>query len=365
MARTVKEKTPKKINPWMHFTLKEYEEVLQELVHFSAKTINSNTTACGIRIDLSQKSNFPYLSIRSLKSVPVDYTKNTGNKVTTQTFVALEDNVRETYCDIPTGELEKIRLLAQDILAKPYEIGTHQVEERLRQIIVQDAKGNNLALTPLQSAGFNKILNQRIEVIEKANKEKQNKKINWKRGQLNIGGSNTQNVGYYVFNMNRPLFFSAPHEDVSSRIAFALHFRGISLKLPYQLVVDHMNWRQKMMSMTGGEMPSDAKSRNKEIQFITEVVRVLLNRADNARQQLEEQKEKLLGNNLLSNQVDEVIRGLIIPSERTIKWIQDFAERLHREIIDTKVYIHGEYQTLGVGEYESVRWIKIIEDALL
>jgi hypothetical protein len=164
--------------------------------------------------------------------------------------------------------------------------------------------------------------------------------------------------------MNRPLFFVAPVENRDTRAAYALHHRGISLKPPHELLVDYIRWRKQQLSTGGGVIPADAASREKEADFLRAIVKAISGRAEAARRQLESAADRLPGENLLADDIDALMRGLLIPSERTTVWLHEFAQRLHREIIDAKVHIHGEWQTLGVGEYESVRWVAIIEEAL-
>lgn len=365
----VKEPKGKKLperKAWKTFGNEVYQEVTGGLVHFSAKTTNSNTPPCGIRLGADKKTTLRYLSVSALDPIPADYT-NTGTNginatVLAQISAAIEGNAHELFDGIPPGEVETIRSLAEDILTTPFEMGTGTVGMRLRQVIVQDALGNDLAITPLQSAGFSSALDDRLRLRQDANKD--NRKRYWSRGFLGIGGSNPQNVGRYVRAMNRPLFFTAPGENKDTRAAYAIHHRGVSLKPPHELLVGYARWRKQMLAVTGGVMPSNVASREKEADFVREIVRAIAARALEARQQLEDSEEQLPGENLLADDMNDLMRGLLISTERTTEWLREFAQRLHREIIDTKVYVNGEWQTMGIGEYESERWVSIIEEAL-
>lgn len=352
--------------PWKTIELEMYEEVMHGLVHFSAKTTNSNTPACGIRLGANNKNSLPYLSVSTLGSVPVDYTSTGTNginaTVLAQIAAAIEGNSHDIFDGVPSSEIDEIRTIADEILATPFESGIGVIGMRLRQVIVQDAQGNDLAITPLQSAGFSDVLDERIRQRQDANSD--DRKRYWKRGFLGVGGSNPQNVGRYVRAMNRPLFFSAPHDVTRTRAAHAIHHRGISLKPPHQLLENYIRWRRKVMSGAGGVMPSDVVSRDKEADFIYEIVKVISARAQVARQQLEDAVELLPGANLLADDMEYLMRGLLVPTERSMEWLREFSQRLHREILDAKVNINGEWQNLGIGEYESVRWISIIEEAL-
>lgn len=351
---------------WKSFGHEVYQEAMHGLVHFSAKTTNSNTPACGIRLGADKKVLLPYLAVSTLGSVPVDYTSTGTNCINTtvvaQIAAAIEGNAYDLFDGIPPGESDEIRILAGEILTTPFESGTGTLGMRLRQVIVQDALGNDLAITPLQSAGFSSVLDGRIRFKQDTNPDE--RKRYWQRGFLEVGGSNPQNVGRYVRAMNRPLFFAAPAESRDTRAAYAIHYRGISLRPPHELLVDYIRWRKNRLSAAGGVIPSDAASREKEADFIREIVKVIIARAESARQQLETAGDQLPGGNLLADDMDGIMRRLLIPTERTTEWLHEFAQRLHREIIDAKVQVNGEWQAMGVGEYETARWVSIIEEAL-
>lgn len=354
---------------WKPFGEAVYAEVMHGLVHFSAKTVNSNTPACGIRLGAEALAELPYVAVASTYSVPLDYTSsgtNGGNAtVLAQISAALADNIDELFEGAIPGEIETIKILSQEILSTSFETGTAGVGMRLRQIIVQDAEGNDVALTPLQSAGFSATLAERIELL--IEKQEGEHKYYWPRGFLGIGGSNPQNVGRHVRAMNRPLFFTAPTDKYSMRTAYALHHRGISLAPPKALLKDYIRWRKRLLSVGGGGLPSDAATRKKEVDFIRAVVAAIDERAATARRLLEDAMDDLPGQKLLADDVDDadgLMHGLIFPAARTTAWKHDFAQKLHRRILDTAVKINGDEQTIGVGEFETARWVAIIEEAL-
>ncbi len=365
-ANVPKEKKSPERKPWKTFGHEVYQEVMSGLVHFSAKTTNSNTPPCGIRLGENKKTTLRYLAVSALESIPADYTSTGSNginaTVVAQISAAIEGNAHDLFDGILPGEVEHIRSLSEKILTTPFELGTGTVGMRLRQIIVQDGHGNDLAITPLQSAGFSSVLDARLRLKQEANGEEH--KRYWRRGFIGIGGSNPQNVGRYVRAMHRPLFFAAPGENQDTRAAYAIHHRGISLKPPHELLVAYVRWRQQMLASAGGVMPSDAASRQKEADFVREIVRVIAARAQAAYQQLKDSVEQLPGENLLADDINGLMRGLLVSTERTTDWRREFAQRLHREIIDAKVYLNGEWQTMGVGQYESERWVRLIEEAL-
>ena len=352
--------------PWKFFGEAVYTDVMHGLVHFSAKTVNSNTPACGIRLGAEGSGELPYVSVGTTDSVPADYTSsgtNGGNAtVLAQISAVLAGNIDEQFEGATVGEIEIIKTLSQEILSTSFETGTASVGMRLRQIIVQNDQGDDRVLTPLQSAGFSSLLSERLEA--KRQTEGKEHPLYHRRGFLGIGGSNPQNVGRHVRAMSRPLFFAAPTEKHDLRAAYALHHRGIDLAPPAALLKDYIRWRNQLLAVGGGDLPSDAATRKKEADFIRAVVAAIDERAAAARRQLENAVDDLPGQTLLAEDVDGLMHGLLAPSERTTAWKHDFAQKLHRRILDTAVKINGDEQTIAVGEYESARWVRIIEEAL-
>ena len=352
--------------PWKSFGEVIYAEVMHGLVHFSAKTVNSNTPACGIRLGAEGWGELPYVAVGTTDNVPADYTSsgtNGGNAtVLAQISAALAGNIDELFEGATSGEIETIKTLSQEILSTSFEIGTASVGMRLRQIIVQDAEGNDVALTPLQSAGFSSLLSERLEA--KRQTEGKEPPRYHRRAFLGIGGSNPQNVGRHVRAMSRPLFLAAPTEKQDVRAAYALHYRGIDLTPPAALLKDYIRWRKRLLVTGGGDLPSDAATRKKEADFVRAVVAAIDERAAAARRQLENAVDDLPGQKLLAEEVDGLMPGLLVPSERNTAWKHDFAQTLHRRILDTAVKINGDKQTIAVGEYESARWVAIIEETI-
>jgi len=346
---------------WQPFPREAYETLMHGLVHFSAKTSNSNTPAFGIRLSTAGRSELPYVAVSTMADIPADYT-STGNnganaKMLAQVEAAIEGTTEQTFSGAPADEITDIRNLAASILPGAFEHSASAVSMRLRQIIVQDAAGNDLALTPLQSAGFSKVLVERVFVVDTA----EGKHPRRHRGLLGVGGANPQNVGRYVRAMHRPLYFNAPTENRELRVAFALHFKGISLTPPRPLLQKYHLWRQKRLLQGGGSLLSNAASRDEENEFIRQVTMVILKRASDARAILLAHQEDLPDRELLASRVDPIVRHLFIPSERGFTWAGEFAETLQRQIINSSFFLDGEKVTIGVGEYESATWIDVIK----
>ena len=82
-----------------------YAASIREAVHYSAKTVNSNAFAAGIRLASDDKFDAPYLSVSSIgpQQVPVDYLQNAGRIATHhKKFGALRDPAQRAR-DSPGG----------------------------------------------------------------------------------------------------------------------------------------------------------------------------------------------------------------------------------------------------------------------
>ncbi|CAK0769869.1 hypothetical protein CCP3SC1_590001 [Gammaproteobacteria bacterium] len=159
-------KKPKTSN-WKNTNAARYNAVVSELVHFSSKTVNSNAAPCGVRLTADQLVDLPYVAVSTMPPGIIPYDYYTGADVAGVVKQVIDGLSNESLADKYTNppnedELHTIRQASRQ-LDKSYVGGTDQVSVRLRQIIVQDRDGNDIALTPLQSAGFSHVLKNRLE----------------------------------------------------------------------------------------------------------------------------------------------------------------------------------------------------------
>ncbi len=355
---------PEKKKSWKPFSPEIYSKTIAGLIHFSAKTVNSNTPAYGVRLGAEDYLDLPYVAVSTMNagSVPADYDKNAGPIATivAQVSAVIEDRL-DDFESVPQADVDAIRA-AQPVLQTRFELPSSRVGMRLRQVIVQDETGADVALTPLQCAGFSVVLESRIE--EELNSQTGGQHLRRSRGYLGTGGANPQNVGRHVRSMMSPLWFDAPAENMEIRKAFATHFRGISLRAPAPIVSEYYEWRQALLRAHHGIMPSDMDLRGRETEFLRRIVDSILKRGAEASALLDRHVDHMPGAVKTSKTMDSAMRGLLEPSFRNIQWARDFANKMVLEIIDSKVYINGTLHPLGIGQIESVGWVRIIEDLL-
>lgn len=358
--------TPKNLSKWVAYSPAKYRDTLQELVHFSTKTVNSNALPCGIRLGEADYVDWPYVAVSCLGpgEVPCDYFRGANDAgVVKQALDALSgEPLAEKYANLPDVEELAAIQRASVQLGQAYAAGTGQVGIRLRQIIVQDGDGQDVALTPLQSAGFSHVLVNRLE--RELAEQPEGAKRYRARGYLGIGGANPQNVGRYVRDMWRPLWFQPPQEDGEIRQALAIHYRGIPLTPPPRLVQGYQDWRQALMALHGGRMPSDRDTRAQEAEFLRSVTAAIQGRAERARDLLNRYRDALPGQNLTDPDLPPHLRALLDSESRYRGWKRDLALALRREILDFRRYRHGETERLGIGDQDAAPWIGLIEEAL-
>lgn len=355
---------PEKKKSWKPFSPEIYRKTIAGLIHFSAKTVNSNTPAYGVRLGAEDRLDLPYVAVSTMNaaSVPADYDKNAGPiaTVVAQVSAVIEGRL-DDFESVPQADVDAIRA-AQHVLQTRFELPSSRVGMRLRQVIVQDEPEADVALTPLQCAGFSTVLESRIE--EERNAQPKDHYSPRSRGYLGTGGANPQNVGRYVRSMTRPLWFDAPKEDREIRRALATHFRGISLRVPATIISEYNDWRQALLRVHRGIMPSDRDARVKETEFLRRMVGAVLKRGTTASALLDRHLDRLPGAVKTPETMDSVMRGLLEPSLRNSEWVRDFAKKMVLEIIDSKVRIKGVPHGLGIGQIESVGWVRIIGDML-
>lgn len=358
--------TPKNLTKWVAHSPAKYRDTLQELVHFSAKTTNSNALPCGIRLGNADYVDLPYVAVSCLEpgDVPCDYFKGANDAgVVKQALDVLSDGpLADKYANLPNEEEVAAIQQASTQLGQAYAAGTGQVGIRLRQIIVQDGHGQDVALTPLQSAGFSHVLVNRLE--RELAEQPEGAKRYRARGYLGIGGANPQNVGRYVRDMWRPLWFQPPQEDGEIRQALSIHYRGIPLTPPPKLVQGYQDWRQARMAQHEGRMPSDRDTRAQEAEFLRAVTAAIRTRAERARDLLGKHRDALPGQSLTDPELAPMLRALLDPESRYRGWKRDLALALRREILDFKLNSDGREVSLGIGDPDAAPWLSLIEEAL-
>ena len=336
MAPAKKSKAPEP-PAWVSLPHELYAATCAELVTFSHKTVNSNAPAGGIRLAPEQGLKLPYVSARTLlgagEALALDYPANAGK---TATAVKQLNQAQEGSATAPADEAERILATLTEATARGTQIGTDKVSLRARQLLLPK-EGGYVAVTPLTAGGLNRKLRARVRQHNdhlKETPDDSRRRIPF--AVFGLGGSNPQNVGSLVRDMQRPLVFFAPPENRQVKAILALHFQGVRIRLPRPLLRAFRDWCVDCRRRHGGLIPTNMATRDEEIVHIRRIARVVLAQGDAARQRLLAHLDVLPagGSPLVAAEATPLNRGLVDPELRDKDWPRTFALHLAGLIAD-------------------------------
>ena len=346
---------------WKPFASDIYRALSASMVHFSAKTANSNAAPAGVRLTADNALTLPYLSVRTLfgagRSVPTDYVKNVGNVAT------VTKQLRFALAAAPLVPAEEGRAVAathHEVSATRIEIGTEAVSPRLRQVLIPkpDAEGGYVALSPLSAAGTATLINAYVKAHNEKYRDKTEKAFALAHRRiptatLGIGGSNPQNVGSLVRDLQTLVVATAPREQPGLRAAFALFHRGPELRLHAGLMKQFAGWRHARRDQG---TRSNASDRDAEAEQLKTLARMAL---DAARKQygllrtwqksLPIQKNDGDELSLFAADVKPLMKGIAEPQWRGADWPREMARHVV-ELIATYRFLDGTAARGAGGE---------------
>ena len=331
-------------------TLEEatYQESFSQLLHFSFKSVNSNTGSGGIRLSaVKARDTAPYISTEGALaqgfSVAVDYASMSPQAIATHLKHARIAQGRDEKQVMSSPE--RILRTLENETRTPLELNTGGVEPRLRQILLPlDAEFRGyLTLTPLVSAGLARLLRETESSMRLDTDSKAQRRL--RRASLKVGGDNPQNVGALITEFQRPLMFSAPQEDSDLKRALSLHYRGMTIKLSEEAVTGYIEWRGKQLQRGGGRMSGKSRVRHSETAIVGEIARYVLEQAHRCTRLLERHRQALPGESLTDPGLPLFQQGLLDPGRRNSLWRAEFAQALAQRIADYRLQ---DETTLGL-----------------
>lgn len=359
--KTGEKKKAVKEAAWNHYEIEQYRELAEKMVHFSFKSVNSNISGGGVRLSEEDALYLPYVSVRTLMAhgiqVSPDYTKNVDKTANIakqiRAVLAGEQPASESNGDL-------IRKACLTAFSFRIECNCGHVSPRIRQLLIP--KGESyVALTPVGSGGLSAEINARVkahnDITEKGF-------VRLRQAQYGIGGANPQNVGGLVREMQRPLFFESPSESRSIKAVLSIHYKGIPLTIPREIALEYRAWREAAKARNAGRIPTDMKTREQEKAFAKKILSAVLGRGERALCVLKGHREYLSesGYPMVSASVDEVVRGVIDPSERSGDWEYRFAWRMANQIAAFK--FGDEKGGLGLSDSAIAQFAKWIEEEI-
>ncbi len=361
VKKTEEEKRAEQEAAWNNYDIDQYRNLAEGMVHFSFKSVNSNAAGGGVRLSGEDALLLPYVSVRTLMAHGVqidrDYTKNVDKTAN------IAKQIRAVFAgEQPKSEAkaEQIRDACISAFSSRLESNCEFISPRMRQLLIPIDE-SYVALTPIGAGGLNAIINTRVKAH---NQLSEDKGVRLRQAQFGIGGANPQNVGGLVREMQRPLFFESPTESKDIKTALSIHYKGISLAVPRELVFEYRAWREAEKAKNEGRIPTDMKTREKEETFSKRFSSAILSRGAKALKVLDGHREYLPENGepLVSGKVDEIIRGVIDLAERTKDWERGFSWRLANQIAAYE--FKDEQGGLGLDDGAIARIAKWIEEGL-
>lgn len=276
---------------WKAFSPEQYRKEVESLVHFNAKTVNSNANLVGIRLDSGAALDLPYISLRTLldsgQAFPLDYAEGGAakGKIVKQVNMILA-NAPEAQ---QAGAEEKKAVMEGMAAARAsaYSIGTEYVDHRLRQVLVPkgDAPGGYVSMTPITAGSLCPLffdpdtgLARKHNEAVKADPQGTGRRL--RQAQFGIGGANPQNIGCLVRSMQRPLMVGAPGASGSVKQAFALYHKGISLDVHApggfrQAVMAYVAFRENILLSPQTDAAITLRERQQEEKLVARIAAVV------------------------------------------------------------------------------------------
>lgn len=360
--------------------LNEHQRTFARAVHFSFKTTNSNASSGGVRVDVEDALNLPYLSARTLlaegQRLELDYTGNAAVearhfKHARQALEPLQDaetlaaqqhkaekqaqKAAKTGKTLPekktagptlsAEELAAVAQLFQEQTAGHFELHCNAfIDPRMRQLLLprksKEGHTEYLSISPLTAAGLCKQTTEQVEhTNERTQQAKEKAKSEHKPAQKPstrrimqarnaLVGSNPQNVGGLVRDMQSPIYCQAPVTALDTRMALAIHHRGPRLAIPQHRLQNYADFLRRINDE--GVRITNADIRAKEIDLLTAMVDEVQAQARQARYLLEEHQHLFPVDTtgtrpLFAPQVAAVLVGWVLPEWRDASWKQQAA----------------------------------------
>ena len=342
-----------------------YRQALADSVHFSVKTTNSNIDRAGVRLNVDQLLDLPYVSARTLLAddiyIPVDYQANAGKTATLfKTIKAAALNEPPEEADEQTlAELGFVTSLLPDLKKQALVAGDKHIDVRMRQLLIPKADAY-ISLSPLTAAGLCHVVNTEVDAVkqqvESLGKDAQLNKL--KTALMGIGGSNAQNVGSLVRAMQRPVLVSAPQSEKSRQHALSVFYKGFRYSLHtsyftlslYKSLLDVNLWITKQ-EVTAGKFAggmkapkTNLKARSEESIHLLQVINYVLQQGAERFELLKLHQEAIPTIEAVPRstfwshpRVNPVVKGLIdVSLQSTDDWKRAFAEDLAKQLINYK-----------------------------
>jgi hypothetical protein len=339
-------KVSKKV--WNTTDLSEYRGLCNRLVTHTTKSVNSNVDPGGVRVIPEAYADMPYACVRFARvPVDLDYLSTQDSRLTEQLMAARSGSL-DGYTEVDPAEVERIRSETDPLLSKLQIAVGDFVNPRLRQILVEGAPGENIALTPIHSAGFGRRMKQllRDACVQMVSDSEPGKTFPafFDEAYIKVGGDKAQNVGrarLVTEGLQTAYRFSIPGQiRPGLRRAFSLYHRGISILPPRALLENYAHFLERLLRQDRGRSLESLRRNVDRLQgereHVHAMVHVILQRAERAIGVI----RPFVGDDLdgfVSPDLPLLQRGLLDISQRGEEWKEYFARDFVQIIAHTQL----------------------------
>lgn len=250
---------------WDALNLTDLGKYAATRVHYSFRYANSNVSG-GIRLPADHECKLPYVSGVTYHSkdtqMPCDYV----------TFLTISTFNKFIEYSIANGENQQL-VEEFDNVSVTSQSAEHNCDDlmgiatRLAQILLPTNEGY-VSVTPTTPAAFPLLIDQELKIQD----------CRLSRMDMNHGGKNAINVGMFAMNrQTTAVILGAPTESPTIRAALSLYYKGIDLSIPSKLIVEYLEWLEKIKHHN----MSSAKNRDKEKTFISKMVEHIKTKVSN------------------------------------------------------------------------------------
>lgn len=331
------------------FAEEEYRSVFASAIHFSFKAVNTNAMDGGVRLSKEQSFDAPYICAQTLQyqgyKIECDYPKQEKSPPSATIFKHYRIS-RDGHEKEAVNSPESILAAYEESTRGHLEINTDKISPRMRQLVLPVGADleEYVVTTPLPAAGLHKLVNEKVNEVNRAAKETPARYIS--RGTMGFGGSNPQNAGSLIRYMQSVLIFEAPVESTNARRALSIFYKGMDIRPKKEVMIEYRRWRSGVIERHD-HATGDRKSKDIETGYIEQLCNHLLSAA-NQRSKCLKVSEELLppSESLVSDDLDHVQRGLLDAKHRNHAWARATAHRFAWAIAQ---YPFSDGTTLGLG----------------
>lgn len=335
MSKPEKVEKPEK-SPWKSFTQVQYEEAIERMVHQTFKTTNTNIESGGVRVGQEQAASMPYVGIRSLlcagSTLRMDRTSGANEAGIYGQIQRIDQGQTE---EIPEDDIQVVKAALEKARASS-KASYASLSPRIRQIFLPRDDGSYLCVTPLSAAGVSISLrdeinshNEKVFDLIKAKDQSSDTYRLISVANMPLGGAKPINAGDLIFPMRSPICVEAPSASMDLRMLLSIYHKGLrDFRVPNNLRVDYLQWRNELKGQVGKDMPT----REQHKQFISRIAKHTLRLAQDAKELLDANMDRLPGSKPYSEMLPPFQKALLDPSLRSSDWEYDFARHVSRRI---------------------------------